>query len=108
MAEAAVLPMPAEDFATVRALVRMYERIAPKADRLARQFGLTVPMVDLDQVTGIPIIFKDLSPSVTAGRKGGRNQAKGSVTLSRISTVAVAAAEMRIPEGYAAKPLKLW
>jgi hypothetical protein len=108
MAEADALAMPAEDFATVRALVEMYERIAPKAQRLASQFGLTVPMVALGQVQGIPIVFSDLSRAAHASRKSGGGEAGGSVTLRRINTTAVSPAQMRIPKGYASKQLQLW
>ncbi len=108
MAEADALAMPAEDFATVRALVGMYERIAPKAQRLASQFGLTVPMVALGQVPGIPIVFRDLTRADPSPRQSERRQAQGSVILIRISRAAIAPAEMRIPAGYANKPLQLW
>jgi hypothetical protein len=108
VAEADALAMPADDFATLRALLGLYERIAPKAQRLATQFGLIFPIVTLGQVTGIPIVLRDLSRAAPTARKAAGGETNGSLTLRRIKLVPVSPQQMSVPAGYASKPLRFW
>lgn len=108
VAEGHALTMPADDIATVRALWAMYERIAPKVQRLASQFGLTIPVVSMGQVTGIPIAFKDLSCAPSVQGQTASGDSRRSVTLHRMHVASVAMDQMRIPTGYATKSFTLW
>lgn len=97
LAAPVALKIPSPDYATVRGLLTLYERIAAKGAGLARQLGLALPAFTIAQELGLPITLKDLS------REGN-----GTVTLRRILTSPLSPDQMRIPAGYRAKPLTLW
>jgi len=91
------LKLPAPDYATVRGLLTLYERLAAQGEGLARQLGLALPVFTIAQELGLPVALKDLS---RAGH--------GTVTLRRIQTSPLSPDQLRVPSGYRAKPLTLW
>lgn len=97
LAEAAAIRIPPSDYATIRALLALYERLAQRSQKLARRMGLAVPVITMGKVKGVPILLRDLS-----------RDEHGTLTLSRIKTAPVPPGRMSIPAGYAAKPLALW
>lgn len=97
LAEPAALKIPDQDYAAIRGLLGLYERLAVKSQRLAENLGLAVPTIAMREMTGIPIALRDLS-----------REDRGSITLRRIKTTPIPAGSMSIPGGYAAKPLTLW
>lgn len=97
LAEARALKIPSPDYATIRSLLGLYERLAVKSQALASQFGLLIPVIASGQITGIPIAIRDLSRDGDAG-----------VTLRLIKSARVSPDLMRLPTGYQSKPLTLW
>lgn len=97
LAEGESLKIPAEDEATLRALLAFYERIVSQGQGTARQLGLSLPTVSMDGMSGIPVSIQDLS-----------RDDNGGVTVSRIQTSAVDPAVMTVPSNYRTVPLSLW
>ena len=97
LAEPAAMKIPAHDEATIRALFGLYERIAIKSQGVAHQLGLSLPIVAMNEMAGIPVEIRDLS-----------RDENGSLTLSRVKTAAATPEVMQIPDGYKAVPLALW
>ncbi|MBA3014932.1 MAG: hypothetical protein KKD63_06995 [Proteobacteria bacterium] len=97
LADHAAIQIPDSDFATIRVLLTFYERLARRSQRVARQFGVIIPMISVREVTGVPIELRDLS------RDDG-----GSVTLRSISTTAVLPDIIQVPAGYDTEPLTPW
>ena len=97
LAKPDALQLSGEDYATLRSLFGLSERIAVKTHGLAKQFGVKLPNLSVREILGVPIEMRDLS-----------GKQHGSVTLSRIVTSAVAEDVMQIPGGYRAEQFKLW
>jgi len=97
LAEQAAIKIPDNDYTTLRALLALYEKLANKSQKLARQIGLAVPTLAMSKVKGVPIQLRDLS-----------RDEHGTATLRRIKTDPVQPGLMSIPGGYATKPLTLW
>jgi len=97
LAEGASLKIPAEDEATLRALLAFYERIASQGQGTARQLGLSLPTVSAPGMSGIPVAIQDLS-----------RDDNGGVTVDRIQTAPIDQAVMAVPTNYQAVPLSLW
>lgn len=97
LADHGSLQIPDSDYATIRALLAFYERLARRCQRVAHQFGIVIPMLSVKELTGVPIELRDLS-----------RDDSGSVALSRIATAPVSPELIQLPAGYAAEPLALW
>lgn len=97
LADHAAIQIPDSDFATIRSLLAFYERLARRSQRVARQFGVIIPMISTREMKGVPVALHDLS-----------TEEGGSVTLRKISTTVVSAEMLQIPAGYAAEPLVPW
>lgn len=97
LADHAAIGIPDCDYATIRALLAFYERLAKRSQRVARQFGVTIPTISAGEMTGVPIELHDLS-----------RDDSGSLTLSRITTTPVSLEMIQVPAGYAAEPLTFW
>ena len=91
------LNLSSDDYATIRSLLTLAEKLAGKTQGLARQFGISIPNIALRDVAGVPIEMRDLS---------GNNQ--GSLTLNRIVTSALSDDLLQIPNGYRAEQFQLW
>lgn len=97
LAEAAALQLPADDSATLQALFGLYEKLAARGQKVARQFGLSLPTLGSLEPKGIPVKMLDLS----------RDESM-SVTLRQVKTAAVAPELMKVPSAYKTEPLSLW
>lgn len=89
------LALSTDDYATLRALLGLSERLAVKGRGLARQFGVKIPTIVLNQLEGIPIEMQDLSKDKL-----------GTLILNRVSTAALSEDVMQVPSGYRSKELE--
>ena len=96
LADPAKLDMSAADYATLRSLLGFLERLVGKTQGLAKQFGVSLPDIDLRELEGVPVELSDMSGS------------KWSLRFKRLLAQDVAAAWMQVPEGYQREPFKLW
>lgn len=94
LANAAAIPINAQDYATLEAMRQLMQRLALRAAPLAQQLGYPVPPLDDARLSGLPIEMKNL---IGNGRE--------TVTLTQISSEPVAAQLLEIPAGYKSKPL---
>lgn len=97
LADHAAIQIPDSDYATIRALLAFYERLAKRCQRVARQFGVIIPIISAGDMKGVPIELRDLS-----------QDDGGSVTLRRFTTTSVSAEMIQVPTGYATAPLTPW
>ncbi|QSA98558.1 hypothetical protein [Methylococcus sp. EFPC2] len=88
------LSLSGDDYATLRSLLGLSERLAAKGRGLAGRFGIKIPAIALNQLEGVPIEMQDLS-----------KDKMGTLTLNRVSSTAVDEALMRVPNGYRNKEL---
>jgi len=97
LADHAAIRIPDSDYATIRALLALYERLARRSQRVAKQFGVVIPVIAVKDMAGVPIELRDLS------REGS-----GSVALRRVVTAPVPPEMIELPAGYASEPFALW
>ncbi len=97
LADRSTLNLSGEDFATIRSLLSLTERMVSKAGSLASQFGIKVPQIAIRNLAGVPIEMKDFS-----------NENKGHMTLKRIASETITAESLQVPAGYRAEELTLW
>ncbi len=97
LADPAKLNMSGADYATFRSLLGFAERLAAKTQGLAKQFGVSIPNLDLRGLEGVPIELRDVS-----------SHSQGNLRLSRIVAGEVSAKWMQAPQDYQSEPFKLW
>lgn len=95
LAKQAGLKLPAEDYATLRAMFAYAQRLTDKAQVLARFFHLPVPPAG--ELAGIPVEIRELSGAKPVV-----------MTLTRIGLGAGGENRLGIPAGYESRDLKLW
>jgi hypothetical protein len=88
------LNLSGDDYATLRSLLNFSEKLAGTTQGLAGQFGIKLPNIRVQELSGVPVEMREFS-----------NRGQSSMTLNRIVTSAVAADLMRIPDGYRSEPL---
>lgn len=99
LAPAEALKLSQADYEALRAMLLFSSRVADKAKNVAAHYidlG-PIPSVNLSDYPGIPVEFHDTS-----------SKNASSMVLSAVSPEALSAGVMGIPDGYAAKKLKLW
>lgn len=97
LADPAKLDMQAADYAALRSLLGFSERLASKTQGLAKQFGVSLPDLDLHDLAGVPVELSEVSGAKPV-----------SLRLNRILAQSVSPEGMQIPEGYQSEPFKLW
>ncbi|QJD30850.1 hypothetical protein [Methylococcus geothermalis] len=99
LASAEALKLAVGDYETLRAMLIFSSRIADQAKGAATRYVDLgpLPAVNLSDYPGIPVELHDASSRQAA-----------TMTLSKISSDALSAGVVGIPEGYSAKKLKLW
>lgn len=85
------------DYATIRALMELYERLAGRSQRVARQFGVNIPALSARELKGVPVELRNLSQGDS-----------GSLTFRRITNDPVSPELMKVPAGYRKEPLAPW
>ncbi|CAL1241465.1 hypothetical protein [Candidatus Methylocalor cossyra] len=98
LANPSTLPLPADDSATLLALLEFTQRLARKAQALTLQFGIDLPAGSVAELSGIPLELRELE---------GKQPL--SLALRQISGGALGGSPLRVPEGYRARDLvALW
>ncbi len=97
LADPAQLNLSSSDYATIRSLLGFSERVATRTQGLAKQFGVSIPNLDLRDLAGVPIEIRDVS-----------KQNQGSLTLNRIVTSAVSPETVQIPQDYRTERFNPW
>ena len=81
------LPLQDDDYATLRAMHRFYQRLASKTAALIGDLGPSFPDLAAEQIEGLPITVHDIDDDIT-------------VTLTRIELDRVDPALFKVPDGY--------
>ncbi|MDD5036592.1 MAG: hypothetical protein PHE55_17760 [Methylococcaceae bacterium] len=97
LADPEELKISAQDYAVIRSLLDFSERVIAKTQGLAGQFGVKIPAIALQGVTGVPVEMRDLSSTSQNG-----------LTLNRVVISAVSTEAMQVPNDYRSEPLTLW
>ncbi len=97
ISQADVLGLPAEDYATIRALFDFAQHLAVKTRGFSRLMGWSIPVVSIQDIPGVPIEIRDLS-----------GQHRATLSLASVGPAAEDPMTMNIPPGYRRESLKLW
>ncbi len=97
LADPARLNLSGADYATIRSLLDLSGRLANRTQGLARQFGVNIPNLDLQDLAGVPVEIRDVS-----------KQNQGILTLNRIITSAVSPEAVQIPQDYRMERFDPW
>lgn len=89
--------LSADDYATIRSLFEFAEHLANKTRGFSSLMGISIPVVSVQEIPGIPVEIRDLS--------GARHE---TYLLADIAPSAGDSVAMDIPQGYRSEQLKLW
>lgn len=97
MSQAEKLGLPAEDYATLRSFLDFAEHLVEKTNGLSSLMGVSLPVVAVKDLPGVPVEIRDLS-----------SKRHETLSLAGIQQADLAAVAMEVPANYRSEPLKLW
>lgn len=97
LSQADQVGLPAEDYATIRALLDFAGHLVEKTQGLGSLMGFSIPVVAVKELPGVPVEIRDVS--------GKRNE---TLSLASIDRTDLGAVNMQVPANYRNQPLKLW
>jgi hypothetical protein len=97
LSQAEVVGLSSDDYATLRSLFDFAQHLAAKTQGLSGLIGISIPVVAVQDMPGVPVEIRDLS-----------SKHAGTLSLASVDPGALATAPMEVPSGYRSEDLKLW